>query len=172
MGIARTPCVAEDILKVRFHRLGSELHPDVKGGDSHAFEELNSAWQTLREPVGCLRHFLELQHPDSLAAATQTPAELAGMFMAIAEFTRAAQKFCPRYASASSPLSKALLESERCTLRSKREALAHSVDARIHECMNALREDAAEPSNVATILASLVFLSKWSAQLGEFRLSL
>ena len=77
LGIPRTAWVDAEELKTRFHRLSAERHPDAAGGTGAAFTELNAAWQSLREPAGCLRHFLELEHPQLLTTAGQTPAELA-----------------------------------------------------------------------------------------------
>lgn len=172
LGIPRAAWVDAEALKSRFHKLSAERHPDATGGDGAAFTELNAAWQALREPAGCLRHFLELQHPDALASAGQTPAELADLFMDIAAFRQATQKFGVKYSAATSPLTKAVLEAERITLRTRLDALTANVAARTEQCIATLRSAAAQPSQLATLLASLVFLAKWTAQLAELRLGL
>src|SRR2546430_2129411 len=82
------------------YKMDAERHPDAAGGDGAAFTELNAAWQALREPAGCLRHFLELEHPDALGSAGQTPAELADLFMDIAAFRQAVQNFAAKYSPA------------------------------------------------------------------------
>ena len=172
LGIPRAAWVDAEELKARFHRLSAERHPDAAGGDGAAFTELNAAWQALREPAGCLRHFLELEHPDALASAGQTPPELADLFMDIAAFRQAAQKFAAKYSAATSPLTKAVLEAERVALRTRLTALAADVEARTEQSIATLRSDATQPSQLATLLASLVFLAKWTAQLAELRLNL
>ena len=172
LGIPRAAWVDAEELKSRFHRLSAERHPDATGGDGAAFTELNAAWQALRESAGCLRHFLELEHPDALASAGQTPAELADLFMDIAAFRQAAQKFGVKYSAATSPLTKAVLEAERVALLTRLAALAANVEARTEQNIATLRSDATQPSQLATLLASLVFLTKWTAQLAELRLDL
>ena len=172
LGIPRAAWVDAEELKTRFHKLSAERHPDAAGGDGAAFTELNAAWQALREPAGCLRHFLELEHPDALASAGQTPAELADLFMDIAAFRQAAQKFGVKFLTAGSPLAKALLEAERVALRTRLTALAANVEARTGQSIVTLRSDATQPEQLTTLLASLVFLAKWTAQLTELRLGL
>jgi len=170
LGIPRAAWVDAGKLKSRFHKLSAERHPDASGGDNAAFTELNAAWQALREPAGCLRHFLELEHPDALASAGQTPAELADLFMDIAAFRQAAQKFAAKYSTATSPLTKAVLEAERVGLRTRLVALTANIEARTEQSLATLRSDATLPSQLATLLASLVFLAKWSTPLAELRL--
>jgi len=172
LGISRAAWVDAEELKTRFHRLSAKRHPDAAGGDSAAFTELNAAWQTLREPAGCLRHFLELEHPNVLPAAGQTPAELADLFMDIAAFRQAAQKLGAKYSTATSPLTKAVLEAERVALHTRLTVLAADVETRTEQSLATLRSDATLPSQLATLLASLVFLAKWTAQLAELRLGL
>lgn len=173
LGIARAPWVDAEELKSRFHSLSAQQHPDA-GGSADAFAKLNSAWQALREPAGCLRHFLELEHPGTLAAASsaQAPAELAGLFMDIAAFRQASQTFAAKFAAASSPLTKALLEPKRIALRAKLDLLAAELTNRNARISSTLRDNSATPQQLASALASLVFLSKWSALLSELRLGL
>jgi len=172
LGIPRAAWVDAEELKARFHKLSAERHPDAAGGDGAAFTELNAAWQTLREPAGCLRHFLELEHPGALASAGQTPAELADLFMDIAAFRQAAQKFAAKYSAATSPLTKAVLEAERIALHTRLTALTANVAARTEQSIATLRSNATQPGQLATLLALLVFLAKWAAQLAELRLGL
>ena len=172
LGIPRAAWVDGEELKARFHKLSAERHPDAAGGDGAAFTELNAAWQALREPAGCLRHFLELEYPNALAAAGQTPAELADLFMDIAAFRQVAQKFAAKYSVATSPLTKAVLEAERIALRTRLDALAADVATHTAQSIATLRSAATQPSQLATLLASLVFLAKWTAQLEELRLGL
>ncbi len=174
LGIPRAAWVDAEELKTRFHKLSAERHPDAAGGDGAAFTELNAAWQALREPAGCLRHFLELEHPDALvsAATAQAPAELADLFMDIAALRLAAQKFGAKFAAASSPLTKAMLEPERIAMRTKLDALAAELTVRTRHITATLHDSAATPQHLATALASLVFLGKWSALVAELRLAM
>ena len=171
LGVPRAAWAIAEELKSRFHRLSAERHPDAAGGSDAAFTELNSAWQTLRDPAGCLRHFLELEHPDALAGANPAtaPAELADLFMDIATLRQSAQKFAAKFAAASSPLTKAMLEPERVAVRTRLAALTSEIETRCSRFNSALRTGALSPQQLATSLASLVFLGKWSALLAELR---
>ena len=83
--IPRQPWIDDAQLKDHFHRLAAIHHPDTSSGSTSAFSELNTAWQTLREPATCLRHFLSLEHPGVLAIAERTPTDLGDLFMEIAD---------------------------------------------------------------------------------------
>ena len=170
--LPRAPWLDADELKEKFHRLSAQRHPDAPGGSGLAFEQLNAAWQILREPAARLRHYLELGHPGALSTNAQPPAALADLFMDIASFRQDAQRFATRKAAATSPLSRALLEPERVALRSRVESLAIGIAARIEEITIRLRDGKLTPEGLARLLTSLVFLGKWSPQLSESRLAL
>ena len=172
LGVARSSWLDADELKDRFHRLGAQHHPDAPGGSGPAFTDINAAWQTLREPAKCLRHYLELEHPGAIATAGPIPTELADLFMDIAAFRSAAQRFAARLAAASSPLARALLEPERLTLRAQLEKLTVTVAGRTSSLLAALRRADATPPYLADLLASLTYLGNWSAHLAETRLDL
>ncbi len=171
LGIPRAAWVDAEELKARFHRLSAVRHPDAAGGSGAAFTELNAAWQALRDPAGCLRHFLELEHPVALAGAATTtaPAELADLFMDIAGLRQTAQKFGAKFAAASSPLTKAMLEPERIALRARLAALTTELETRTLQITGALRVGTLAAQQIASSLASLVFLGKWAALLAEMR---
>ena len=170
--LPRTPWRDADELKERFHRLSAQRHPDAPGGSGVAFSQLNAAWQILREPASRLRHYLELVHPGALATAQQTPAELADLFMDIAAFHQGAQRFATRSAAATSPLTRALQEPDRIALHARLESLAAEIATRIEAITTRLRNETLKPEELARLLASLVFLGKWSPQLSEARLAL
>jgi hypothetical protein len=172
LGVHRSPWVDAEALKERFHRLSAQHHPDAAGGSAQAFTDLNAAWQTLRDPAKCLRHYLELTHPASLDTAGRTPPGLADLFMDIAAFRQDAQRLTSRLASTSTPLARAILEPERLALRSRVDTLAGTVTARIEELQARLRNEAPPPEQLAEVLASMVFLDKWATQLSEARLAL
>jgi hypothetical protein len=172
LGIPRSPWLDEGALKERFHRLGAQHHPDAPGGSGPAFTEINAAWQALRDPAKCLRHYLELEHPGSLATAAQPPAELADLFMEIAAFRQAAQHLSPRLAAATTPLTRALLEPGRIALRKRLDDLTSLVAMRMERNIAALRTGKPAAEELAALLSSLVFLEKWGAHLAGTRLEL
>ena len=170
--LPRAPWLDAEELKERFHRLSAQRHPDAPGGSGVAFERLNAAWQILRDPATCLRHYLELEHPGALGTNAQPPAELADLFMDIAAFRQDAQRFAARKAAATSPLTRALLEPERVALRGRVESLANELAARTEAIIARLRGEQTSPEELATQLVSLVFLGKWAPQLSDSQLAI
>jgi curved DNA-binding protein CbpA len=169
--IRRAAWLEPEEVKERFFRLSAVQHPDA-GGSAAAFTDLNAAWQVLRDPAARLRHFLELEHPEALAIAARTPAELGDLFMGIAAARQTTQQLAARLSSASSPLSRSLLESERRSWLAKLETLHREVAHRLDLAQSALRSGRPGPAELATLLAHLVFLGKWDAQLQESLLGL
>jgi len=169
LGVPRAAWLDPEDLKERFHRLSAQQHPDASGGSAEAFTDLNAAWQTLRDPAKCLRHFLELEHPAALATSEQTPVELADLFMEIAAFRQAAQRLAARHSAATSPLSRALLEPERIALSSRADSLASTVAGRSEKVIAALKGGGLAPEQLSALHTSLVFLSKWNTLLAEAR---
>ena len=164
--IPRQPWIDDAQLKDHFHRLAAIQHPDTSSGSTSAFSELNTAWQTLREPATCLRHFLSLEHPGVLAIAERTPTDLGDLFMEIADARQSAQSLIARRNSAAT-LARALMESERITILSRLDKLAGEISTRA-----AIRTPGQPPDALAKILATLSFLEKWTAQLGETKTAL
>lgn len=164
LGIPRAPWVDGEVLKERFHRVGAEAHPDG-GGSSAAFAAVNEAWQTLRTAAGCLRHFLELEHPDALAPAGHAPPELADLFMEIAGVRQAVNQFVAEREQAGSPLGRALLEPARLGLVEKIGELSAEIASKSAEAIGEVRT--AEAARQAELLGRLVFLGKWEAQVRE-----
>ncbi len=171
LGIPRAPQVDAEVLKERFHRLGAAAHPDGGGADA-AFATVNEAWQTLRTAAGCLRHFLELEHPDALAITAQTPPELGDLFMEIAGLQHAVRQFSARRAQLASPIGRALIEPERLRLVENVRSLSFQVAERTGAACAGVRAGANEPANLAHLLAHLVFLGKWEREVREMELAL
>jgi hypothetical protein len=65
-----------------------------------------------------------------------------------------------------------MLEPERIALSTRLAAVSANVEARAQQSIATLRSDATQPSELATLLASLVFLARWTSQLAELRLNL
>ena len=64
------------------------------------------------------------------------------------------------------------MESERITLLSRLDKLAGEISARIATSHAAIRMPGQPPEALAKILATLSFLEKWTAQLGETKTAL
>lgn len=166
------PWVDADDLKERFHRLSAVRHPDAPGGSEEEFSALNTAWQTLREPAGCLRHYLQLTAPETLNDERATPAELGDLFMEIAGLKQVAQQFLTAGDRTTSPLARALMEPQRLAI----EARMNSAEARLAEAiadaLAIIRVENPSSEMLAAALSRLTFLSNWHRQCAELRLRL
>lgn len=175
----RRPWLDLEELKATFHRLTAVAHPD-RTGDSAASAGLNAAYALLRDPGSRLRHLLELEHPATLAQTRDVPPALGEIFVQLATLRRAVDAFVEQRSTASTPLSQALLASERFTLEhdvEKEIAALETVNGRALELLVQLDaywpERAAETyEHVAALQQELSYYGKWSWHLREalFRL--
>ena len=170
--LPRQPWLEEEAVRTQFQRLAATAHPDGAGGDGARFVDLNEAWQILRSPTARLRHYLELTHPELLHAAGGMAPANADLFMQIAEAQQQASSFASRLAAVRSPLSRALLETERVALQAQLEGLAARVAQHADGIHAQLRAGNADPVQLGSALHQLVFLEKWSKQLRERLLGL
>ena len=170
--VPRGPWLDESVLRESFQRLAAVAHPDLAGGSNARFAELNAAWQTLREPAARLRHYLELEHPETLSALQHTPTELSELFMDIADKQQTASRLLAELGNATSPLARALLEPRRVALRKQIQALAVQIAEQTGAIHGALQGDALAPAGLAAGLNQLVFLDKWAEQVRETALAL
>jgi curved DNA-binding protein CbpA len=170
--VPRQPWLDEQVLRASFQRLAGETHPDAEEGDNERFVALNEAWQTLRSPARLLRHFLELEHPDVLTSADMNAGVDPGLFMEIADTQQRAAALAGRIADAKSPLTLAVLERERVTLRERLQSLTDRVDEATRAAHERIIASEAEPEVLVDELKQLVFLERWAAQLRERELAL
>lgn len=175
----RRPWLAANELKETFHRMTARSHPDVTGAGNES-AELNAAFATLRDPAARLRHLLELEHPEALAKHRAVPPGLAEMFLRLATLRRAVDAFVEQQSSASSPLSQALMASEKFALQRDVEKAQQAVEAAHARCLEELEAldrdwENRTPQTVeraAELQQELAYLAKWGWQLREglFRL--
>jgi len=171
LSLPRSPWLDAEMLKRRFHERSASAHPDA-GGSVAAFAALNEAWQVLRDPATRLRHYLEWEHPESLPLAAATPADLGDLFMDVASARQEAQRLAGKLAAAASPLARSLLAGEKQTRLARLEALRERIQAPLETAHATLAAGERDPAQLAALLARMVFLGKWSAQLRESILAL
>jgi curved DNA-binding protein CbpA len=176
LGQPRRPWLDADALKDAFHRLSASLHPDVAGtGDTARFAAVNAAHVALREPASRLRHLLELTAPESLAAASNPPLELADLFMQIAGLRRRLEAHLAKRQAATSPRTQALLASEEAELRRELQATLGRLEAAESAALEQVREidsrwSSPTPEAIASLLRTyhrLAYLARWLAQTRE-----
>jgi curved DNA-binding protein CbpA len=168
LGLPRSPWLDPELVKDRFHALGSTEHPDVQTATAGDFAEINRAYTTLADPIARLRHFLELEYPGALAVPMAIPADLVDLFTRIGAVRQAFDRFAAAESRARSPLARALLAPERQALVENLDELAAEI-ARARDAITAPLARCAQPSQVELVSAfqRLAFLGKWEAHLRE-----
>lgn len=174
LGVPREPWMDAEELKEKFHALTAAHHPDVGGKrDALDFPTLNLAYQTLREPASCLRHFLQLEFPGALAGQQHVPENLAELFMRIGATRRAVDAFLAQEGAAGAALVRASYAASKLRLLEDVQAMVALV-ALAHDGLAAelknidWRSDRnAGGKRLADFFHVLAFLSKWLPQLRE-----
>src|SRR5882762_9464497 len=108
----RRPWLDAEALKAKFLSRSAEVHPDrahdasaaVQESASRRFAELNSAFNCLREPKNRLRHLLELELDHKPKDLQEIPADLADLFIEIAQLCRQANAFLGEKSRVGSPM--------------------------------------------------------------------
>lgn len=166
LGLPRQPWLEDAAVKEAFQRLSARHHPDATGGSEQAFSELNTAWQTLRDPAPCLRHWLELTSPETLQTPA-SPSELGDLFMEVASAIQSAERLRTKRTAATTPLARALLEPERISARQSLESAREKLTSAQDNILSELRTGSADAAQLGLLHHRLVFLGKWSAQVRE-----
>lgn len=170
--VPRAPWLDEAVVRDQFQRLAGAVHPDSGNPSSEAFVALNQAWQTLKSPTARLRHYLELEHPEALAAAPSHPAISGDLFMEVAGAQQEATSVAAKLAAAQSPLTRAVLESARSAGKRRIDGVNAKVVAEIGAIHLRIQAQDQTPATLAAYLGEMVFLEKWAAQLREKALGL
>jgi DnaJ-domain-containing protein 1 len=177
----RRPWLDLEKLKNRFHILAAARHPDTNAAnDADPFASLNKSYSVLRDPAARLRHLLELEYPDALAASVQIPADLAEHFMQTAAQQRALRAVAgPRDESAPA-LMKAVREQNRTATQAEAKATLATLEKEYERAivevqeLDALWSLAAAPVVVrlAQLQIRLAYLGHWIGDLREALLEL
>jgi DnaJ-domain-containing protein 1 len=109
---ARRPWIAPELLKAKFLVLSAQFHPDrvpnsseqERAAAARHYAELNAAVNCLREPKDRLRHLLELELGRKPKDLQEIPADLADLFIEIAQLCQQANAFLAEKAKVTSPL--------------------------------------------------------------------
>ncbi|MBI5775700.1 MAG: DnaJ domain-containing protein [Verrucomicrobia bacterium] len=185
----RRPWLDVEKLKGKFFQFSAEVHPDrshnapeaEKQATNERYQELNAAYNCLRDPKERLRHLLELECGAAPANIQQAPAQLMDLFFEIGQACKAVDVFLAEKARAASPLLKVKFLEDGLNrldeLNAMQQKLRVPVAALEEElkAMNTVWESAGDgASGVALplrrleeIYRELSFLSRWTAQIQE-----
>ena len=112
LGEARHPWIDADALKDRFHTLSGPSHPDrfheapeaERTAVGHRYADLNSAYQTLKEPRDRLLHLLELELGEKPKDIQRIPPGTMDLFVEVGQTCRDCDEFLKKKAAATSPM--------------------------------------------------------------------
>jgi DnaJ-domain-containing protein 1 len=185
----RRPWLDPALLKAKFLARSAELHPDrvhgagepEKAAAAQRYVELNSAFNCLREPKERLRHLLELELGRKPEDLQEIPADLADLFMEVAQLCRQVNAFLAEQAGASSPVLRVpffergqewseRLGAMQQRVRERQERLIRElqdVDAEWNETAGRTSARAPLLRRLEEIHRLLSFYARWNAQIQE-----
>ena len=184
LGLPVRPWIERETLQSRFVALAAQWHPDTNSNPEAGarFQELVGAHLLLRDPVKRLECVLQLECPGRATAppGAQLTDELTDLFLSIATFNRQLQAFHAQQPATQSPLSRALLQSDRLALGHDLEQLSQKVEhhwqrceAQIHAADTIWERRTPELlDSLGKVLRDMVFLQRWRVQLRESRVRL
>lgn len=185
----RRPWLEPALLKAKFLTLSAELHPDRihnasepdKAAATQRYAELNTAFNCLREPKDRLGHLLELELGHKPKDLQEIPADLADLFIEIAQLCQQANAFLAEKAKVSSPMLRVQLFergqewAERLSTMQRRigqrqKKLVRELqlfDAEWNETSGNASARAPLLNKLAEIHRLLGFYARWSSQIQE-----
>lgn len=164
LGLSPTAVIDMQLLDDKYKALAAEKHPD-QGGDEQEFNQLNTAYNSLRLPSSRLKHLLDI-HSISYDKRGTVSNHLMNFFMSTGELIQLADVMIKKKQSATSALSKALLEADILEIQ---ERLSEQIDQLEQAQTDTLESipEAIDASKYETASRDLAFLEKWQAQLRE-----
>jgi hypothetical protein len=177
----RRPWLDLEKLKNRFHILAAARHPDTDStADGEQFASLNASYAVLRDHASRLRHLLELEHPGAIAASAQVPADLADLFMKVAEEQRAIRTVAAARDATAPALMKALREQQRAVVEAGARKVLEALEKEHARAIEEVREldrlwsleAAPVVARLAQVQIRLAYLGRWITDLREALLEL
>jgi hypothetical protein len=167
--------VAPDALRRAFLHEAVRLHPDTSPEPDAAerFRDIQSARQTLEDPVENLRVYLETVYAAQSPCASSPadlPADLLALFSRVTPFRQTLETLRTRIETARSPLAKALAERAWNDALVRWEPVAHELEAAWIQRETSIQTwwNSPPPRDSAQlwqILRDFKFLQKWRSQL-------
>ena len=176
LGLERRLCLDENEVKEFYHARSREEHPDVVGS-SGDFEAVAEAYAVLRDPVRRLKHWLELEFPESEEKAGRdlVSGERLELFGEVGAVLRKVDAVLKKKAACQTALGKAALAGEENARQQELSALGmrlgEMMDRAVAEFgeLDGLRESdrAGAEAGGRELARSMSYLAKWIEQVRE-----
>jgi len=180
----RRPWLDPDLLKNKFLTISAELHPDRVHGSipvekeraQAQYSEMNTAYQTLRDPKLRSAHLLELESGVKPSAIQSAPGDLMDLFMRVGALCRDVDKFVEAKRAVTSPLLLVELFERGQELTERVKGLQQILNERSEVAEQSLRKLNSPWESKAPVLPlaeleqsyrTFSYLGRWSAQLQE-----
>jgi DnaJ-domain-containing protein 1 len=188
----RRPWLDNDALKSRFLAISAEVHPDrfhslpepVRLEATRKYADLNTAYQTLREPRLRLQHLLEIERGHPPRDIQRIPPGTMDLFVAVGEACREVDAFVARREASASAMVKARLFPEGLDWTERLNHLQQDIRAKaavLEEELRQLNEtwtrapapgsreraDSLPLERLEEIYRGLSYVNRWTGQLQE-----
>jgi curved DNA-binding protein CbpA len=181
------PVVDADLVKEKFARLSSELHPDKfqqlppdkKKEAEERYARVNRAYQILREPKERLLYLYELERGGKPPDVQKIPPGTMDLFIEVGQLCQKVDTFLKEKNQASSALEKASLmarslefQDDTITLQNKIAALEQQLDLELIALDQNWRKDVKDLDQLEALYRKHSYANRWKQQLEERQLAL
>jgi DnaJ-domain-containing protein 1 len=182
----RRPWLDSELLKEKFLALSATVHPDrvhnlgeaERAAAQERYTELNTAYNSLREPKERLHHLLELEHGALPKDIQRIPSELMDLSLEVGQACREADAFLAEKAKVTSPLLQVTYFERGQEFVDKLQGVRQRVIALNNRLIEELREIDAAWQSTATPRSALLqrleqlyrlfsYFARWTAQTQE-----
>ena len=181
LGFEPRPWLDPELLKSRFIELSATMHPDKAAAENKStserdFQDLNTAFNTLRNTRSRLLHLLAISGAPKAEHIQNVPPSALQYFSPVAEATNRADTLIKRKSAATSPMLKVQLMEEALPQIDAIQSLQHQLQQNITAIEETLKQTTntwREPPTPALLTqlsesaAALGFFERWQAQLQE-----
>jgi curved DNA-binding protein CbpA len=178
LGEPREPWFDLAKLEERYRESSLTTHPDRLPGDAagdESFVAISEAYRVLKDPKQRIQHLLQLEGHE-LGKDNNVPQSLLPLFSRIGDFIARATKLCQRRGESQNAISKSILQAETVSSQREVETLLHDAKGLFRQAEEAARSlnDSwrSKPDELAKVYSLFGFLTRWIAQLEEWKFRL
>lgn len=178
LGEPRQPWLDLEKLEERYRQLSLTTHPDrqpVSAANDESFSGVSEAYRVLKDPKQRIQHLLQLEG-HTPGKENSVPQSLLPLFSQIGDFIARTTKLWQRRGENPNAISKSILQAEIVSSQREVETLLCDAKELFRETEEATRSlnDSwrAKPDELGKIYSLFGFLTRWIAQLEEWKFRL